>query len=158
MPRLQKIVLSVFLLMLIPLLPWTTRARTPAVLVVVAKGTDLTDVSVAELRKLFLRNTTGIDGHKMVPLNQPAKTEMRMQFDQLALGMSEAEVGRYWVDRRVRGESGPPTTLPSSQLVLRVVAKLPDSIGYMREDEVDASVRVLKVNGKSPSDPDYPLK
>jgi len=39
-----------------------------------------------------------------------------------------------------------------------VVAKLKNSIGYVRASNVtDKSVRILRINGKSATDPGYPL-
>lgn len=150
--------LAIAILLLAPLSPERSQARTAGLLVVVVNDASVSNVTSAELRKLFLRNSDSVAGHKMVPLNLPAKTDTRVLFDKLVLGMSDAEVGRYWVDRRIRGESGPPTTVPSSGLLLRVVASLPHAIAYVREDEVDPSVRVVTVDGKRITDPDYPLK
>jgi hypothetical protein len=157
MPTTLCRLLVAVILLSVPFTTEPTLARNASLLVVVVNDSTVTNVSSAELRKVFLRNSDTVAGHKMVPLNLPAKTETRVLFDKLVLGMSDSEVGRYWVDRRIRGESGPPTTVPSSGLLLRVVASLPHSIAYIREDEVTGSVRVVTVDGKSIHDPDYPL-
>lgn len=146
------------LLSLLWLRPIATFAAQPALVVVVAPESPLRDVSSADLRKLFLRNSTTLGGRPAVPLNHPPGTPDRLQFDQQVLGMREAEVGRYWVDRRVRGESAPPHTIASVPLLRRVVTKLTGAVAYMRVTEADSTVRVLLVDGKGPKDAGYALR
>jgi ABC-type phosphate transport system substrate-binding protein len=148
-----------FFLVLLP--PWSNHAGAGApalVVVIVADSSTVKDVSRMELRKLFLRNTSSVGGQSMIPLNHPAKSDTRVRFDKLVLGMNEAEVGRYWIDRRVRGESGPPRVVQPADLLKEVVSRLPGAISYVRSDQVDNKVRVLTIDGKGPSHPDYPLK
>jgi hypothetical protein len=140
------------------LFPLSSRAGSaPVVLVVVARASALRNVSRAELRRLFMRQAEEIDGERLIPFNHPPGTAIRQQFDRLVLGMSEAEMGRYWVDRKLRDESGPPRTVPSSALLRRVVAALPGAIGYLPSDQVDPGLRILTVDGKEPGQLDYPL-
>ena len=151
-----SLALLTFLMLMLP--AGSSASSPPLVVVIVADGHSLTNVSKAELRRLFLRNTKEIDGQTLVPLNHPPGTNMRVAFDRLVLGMEEAEVGRYWIDRRIRGESGPPRTVGPPPLLRKVVSRLPGAISYVRADEVDDSVQVLRIDGKVPSDPGYPLK
>lgn len=147
------------LLLLSGLWPRGSEAEGGAVLVViVGRQSPVRDVSRAELRKLFMRYSSTLDGRPAIPLNQPASTPVRVLFDGLVLQMSEAEVGRYWVDRRVRGEPEAPRSVASVSMLIRVVAKLPGAVGYVRTKELDGSVRALLVEGKDPSHPSYPLR
>jgi hypothetical protein len=68
--------------------------------------------------------------------------------------MSPDQVARYWVDRKIRGQSGPPKSIDSPSVLQRVVAQIKASIGYVRVSDV----RVLPVDGRSPHDPDYPVQ
>jgi hypothetical protein len=45
----------------------------------------------------------------------------------------------------------------SLSLILRVVARLPGAIGYARPSQLAGDVRRIRINGKLPNDPAYPL-
>jgi hypothetical protein len=81
-----------------------------------------------------------------------------VRFDQAVLGMTPERVSRYWIDRKIRGQSGPPRALDSADLVQRVVARLDGGIGYVRMNELKADVKVVRVDGKSPKDSGYPVE
>lgn len=144
-------------------LPVLLLATAPAqayvpLVVVVGNDSPLKGVSSAELRKLFLRNSESIQGGSLIPFNHPPGTPLRARFDQTILGMTAAEVGRYWVDRRLRGQPGPPRSADSAQLLKRVAAQLKNAITYIEADQIDGSVRALSIDGKSHTDAHYALR
>lgn len=144
---------------LVPALPRAVLAQTSVRLVViVARDNPLMDVSTVELRKLFMRGSDSIQGKPLVPLNHAPSTPLRAKFDRVILGMSEAQVGRYWIDRRLRGQSGPPRSADSPQLLKRVVAHLNGAISYLPAEQLDGTVRALTIDGISPTDPRYTLR
>ena len=71
--------------------------------------------------------------------------------------MSPDEVGRYWVDRKVRGQSGAPRSLPSVTYVQKVVAKFPNAISYLPVDQLTADVQPVKLDGTAYTDSNYSL-
>jgi hypothetical protein len=125
--------------------------------VVVAKGSSVTSISGSELKHCFLGDATSVGGKTLVPFNTEARTPERAGFDRGALGMSPDEVGRYWVDRKVRGQSGAPRSLPSLMHVQKVVAKFPNAISYLPADQLTADVQPVKLDGVAYTDRDYPL-
>jgi hypothetical protein len=66
-------------------------------------------------------------------------------------------VGRFWINRRIRDEGAPPRTLTSAELAVKVVASLPGSITYVSPSMVTPNVRVLTIDGKSPTQAGYPF-
>lgn len=73
-------------------------------------------------------------------------------------GLDENEYHRGFLQAIFAGEaSDAPRTLASSNGILRFVFNVPGAIGYVRASEVDASVKVLRVDGKMPGDPGYRL-
>jgi hypothetical protein len=40
----------------------------------------------------------------------------------------------------------------------RVVEKLPGAIGYIRSGQLESQVRAIRLNGKLPEDPGYPVR
>jgi len=146
-------------LLLVPSAERTARASDRVLLaVVVAKGSPLQDVSLAELKRIFTNEgDSDSSGQRFVPFNHPPHTTDRVGFDQVVLGMSADDVSQFWIERKIRGLPGPPRSVDSLSLLLRLIARLPGGIGYARPAQLTADVRAVRVNGKLPSDAGYPL-
>ena len=81
-----------------------------------------------------------------------------MEFDQAVMGLKAEAVGRFWIDRRIRDQSGPPKSVPSVDLAVRLVMSLPGAIGYVRSDMLNPKVQALTIDGKSPGQKGYLLE
>jgi hypothetical protein len=151
--------LAFILLLSLPSSERVARASERVVLaVVVAKTSSVQDVSLAELRRVFTNEgDSDSSGQRYVPFNHPPHTTDRVAFDKIVLGMSADEVSQFWIDRKIRGLSGPPRSVDSLSLLLRLIGRLPGAISYARPTQLTGEVRAVRVNGKLPSDPDYPL-
>jgi hypothetical protein len=145
---------------LLALAPSSVRAGNDVALaIIVAPGSKLTSISVADLRRVFeSERLTDPEGNRLIALNHPPKTPDRVGFDQTILGRDADEVGRFWIDRKIRGGSGPPRTVESLATLRRVVEKLPGAIGYIRPAQLSGEVRAIRVDGKLPEDPGYPVR
>jgi hypothetical protein len=146
------------LMVLIP--PQAVAAERPAVTltVVVAKNSKLRTLSLSDLRQLFTsQSVTGPDGRKLVPLNHPPLTRDRAGFDRVVLKMSPEQVGRFWIDQRIRGRRGPPRSVGNVTLLQRVVARLPGAIAYVRPAHVIDQVKTIRIEGKAHDEAGYPL-
>ncbi len=97
-------------------------------------------------------------GRALIPLNHPPRSGARAGFDRIVLGLTPEEVGRFWIDRRLRGLAGPPRSLDSIPLLLRLIQRFPGAISYARSPLPLEGLRVLRVNGKRPEDPGYALE
>jgi hypothetical protein len=130
-----------------------------AVLVVIVSAqSKLTDVPKALLKRIFLGEPTELAGTRLVPFNYAPENPLRRRFDELLLGFDAAASGRYWVDRRIRGQGLPPRAVPSAALARAVVGKFPGAISYIYAHELDATVRALNVDGVAHGASNYPLK
>lgn len=126
--------------------------------VVVAKTSAVQDLSTAELRRIFTNEgDSDSSGQRYVPFNHPPHTTDRVGFDHLVLGMNADEVSQFWIERKIRGLPGPPRSVDSLSLLLRLIARLPGGIGYARPAQLTGDVRAVRVNGKLPNEPDYSL-
>jgi hypothetical protein len=137
------------------------QADSPPITLVVIVGKDngMNDISQNTLRNAFLgESVSDPSGKKIIPLNHPPHSSERVGFDRIVLDMSPDEAARYWIDRKIRGQSGAPRAVDSPALLRRVVARLPGALSYIRREDVDDSVKVLRIDGKRPSDGDYPLR
>lgn len=156
--------LAVFVALVLAILlgisPRPLRAGNDVVLaVVVTPSSKLTNLSLADLRRVFQsERMTDPDGNKLIALNHPPKTPDRVGFDGVVLKMDPDAVGRFWIDRKIRGGSGPPRTVDSLATLRRVVEKLPGAIGYLRPGQLSSEVKAIRIEGKLPEDPSYPLR
>lgn len=123
--------------------------------VVVAEGSPVTNLSQSDLKRIFTGVAVVAEGKKLVPFNFQPGTRERTAFDSFALGMSADEVGRFWVDRRVRGQGEPPRALPSSTHMVKVVARFPGAIGYLAADQLGPGLKAIKVGGVGHTEPTY---
>lgn len=145
---------------LLALAPSAARADDEVALaVIVGRTSQLTNVSLAELRRVFRAEppNDGDHGH-LIALNQPPQTPDRVGFDRVVLGMDPEAVGRFWIERKTQRGSGPPRNVTSLSTLRRVVEKLPGAISYLRPSQLASEVRAIRVDGKLPEDPGYPLR
>jgi hypothetical protein len=126
--------------------------------VVVSKNTELSELSLHELRRIYLGERVDAAGRRLIPINYAPMSRDRVGFDRAVLGMSPDEAARYWIDRKIRGESGPPVTVETADVLQRVVTRLDGAIGYVRVGALSDQVKVIRIDGKAPTDADYPVR
>lgn len=127
--------------------------------VIVAASLGASDIPLRTLRHAYEAYPTDFSGARLVPFNLALGTPARTIFDKALLGLSPEKVPLYWIDRKIRQSTDPPRSLPSPELLLRVVASLKGGIGYLEADPatIPNALRVLSVDGRRPTDSDYPL-
>jgi len=123
--------------------------------IVVATDFPSDDMSFGDLKRLFMGQPMVIGGKTVIPVALNKQLPDRVAFDELVLGMDPATVGLYWVDRKIRGQSGPPKAVESPEVLLRVVSRASGAVGYVRAEAVKGKVKVLRVDGKMPNQPGY---
>jgi hypothetical protein len=126
--------------------------------IVMAKNSPVTGLSLFELKRLFMGEPVNAGGQKLIPLNLPPLSKDRVGFDQAVLGLTPDAVARYWIDRKIRGESPAPKAIASPDLLQRVVNHLDGAIGYVRSAEVSDDVKIIRIDGKTPSENGYPIE
>lgn len=102
-------------------------------------------MTAVELEVVFTRaQTRWDDGTPIVPVNMPPGNESRVAFDRAVLRLDPDDVGRFWIDRRIRGLGLPPRQVTEASTILRVAEKLNGAIGYAPEAAVTgARVKVI---------------
>jgi ABC-type phosphate transport system substrate-binding protein len=143
--------------------PLAVRAQEPPpagrVLVLVAHpSTSVDTVTLAELRALFSKRLSRwAGGDAVIPLNAPPESDLRRQFDARVMGWSPSGAADYWVRERVRSGTHPPRQVADARVVRAIVARVPGAVGYVEWDGDLRDVKVLKVEGRLPWEPDYVL-
>lgn len=125
--------------------------------VVAAKDFPADGISFGDLKRLYMGNPVTVNGKKLVALTYPRQSAERHGFDETVLGMSTDDVGRYWIDRKIRGQEGAPKTVESAAVVVRVVNKVDGAVGFVKANATSKDVKVLRIDGKLPRDPGYRL-
>jgi hypothetical protein len=144
------------ILVTLVLLAKLASADNKKLVVVVAKSSSVTNVSRFDLKRSFLGEAITVGNVRLAPFNAEINSDERAGFDLGVLGMTADQVGRFWVDRKVRGQGAAPRSLPAVHLP-KVVAKFPGAIGYLRVDQLTPDVKAVKVDGVPYTDPRYSI-
>ena len=126
--------------------------------VIVSRANPLNELSSAQLMRMYMGDMVDSGGGRLIPLNRATASEERQQFDRVVLGKSPEEMARYWIDRKIRGQSGAPKAVEPVDVYERVVAKLDGAVGYVRVGDVRGDVKIVRIDGKGPTDPGYPVR
>ena len=135
-------------------------AQPSPIAIVVHKGTNVEDLSLQELRNIFLANQQfWPDRTKIILLVRAPKSDERDFVLNKIYQMDEARFRQYWIAKMFRAEvaTGPKIVF-STDMTLELVLAIPGSISFIRADEVTDRVRVVRVDGKLPGEIGYPLK
>ena len=132
------------------LLAWASRhteraaARTNDILVLVNRSNPVRSLDHNELRQIFqTTRMTWPTGEKILPFNLPKSDPLRRTFDQTVLQMRPKRVERFWIDRKIRGGNPPPRRLSTASLVVTMVARKQNAIGYVRSRRTPSAVKIV---------------
>jgi len=128
------------------------------IVIITAKSSGLTSLPLSELQKLFkAEKTKAPDGSKVVVVAQEPGTPAREIALRTLYGMSEAEYTKYFLQATFTGKLQAAPKMLAPGAVKKYVAETPGAIGYVLSTDADDSVRVIKVDDKTPFHADYPL-
>jgi ABC-type phosphate transport system substrate-binding protein len=129
---------------------------------VVSARNSVRDLSAGDLRRIFLGEISRWEnGHRIVVfVRSPETAEGRLFLDRL-VRMSDIDYSQWWVGEVFRGRAAnPPRVLSSDEAMIKAVAATPDAIGFVAATQAgnESGVEVLTINGRAPSDPNYPVR
>jgi phosphate transport system substrate-binding protein len=128
--------------------------------IVVNKGVPVNDLSFTELRRLFLGEQQFWPDRSKVTLlvRAPTAYERSMVLDRI-YRMDEDRFRQYWIGKMFRAEvAAGPKIVYSSEMALNLVSAIRGSITFVPLSAVTSEVKVLRIDGKLPSEPGYPLQ
>ena len=146
---------------LLGLVPCTAQAQEAEPLaIVVNRGNPATEISIADLRRVFRgQRTRWTNGRRVTLVMRDPGTPERNAILRSVYGLDETEYRRSYLQAVFSGQtSDAPKTLASNNGVLRFVYNVPGAIGYVRARDVDASVKMLRIDGRLPGEPGYRLE
>jgi ABC-type phosphate transport system substrate-binding protein len=161
---LKRVGVSLTLMLLLQIclyqISWAQTSHDSDVAVVVNADTPITDLSLAEVRKVFLGQrqywTPKIPVMLLIraPVARERDVVLRVIYE-----MSEEQFKQYWVAMIFRAEvSSPPKIVYSNDMQYELVSALPGAIAFVDARNIHPGVKVVRVDGKLPGDKDYPLR
>ena len=127
---------------------WTDEAaaKPKRIAVVVHPSNPIKSLKADELRRVFLREDTKWPNKWLITvLERDSADPIREQFSVRVLGRKPGELRDHWLKLKVTRGLEPPKMCRSALLLKRYLARVEGAVGYLYEDEVDASVKVICV-------------
>lgn len=139
--------------------PWViAQEEKPQLAIVVAKTSPLEQLSIHDLKNLYMGDRISAPGGtQLIPVALRGGSPERTAFERTVLGMAADRLAKYWIDRKIRGQSGPPKSVDTAELLQLVVTKLEGGIGYVSASAVSSGVKIVRIDGKAPGEPGYPV-
>ncbi|HEY2459267.1 MAG TPA: hypothetical protein VGI16_00585 [Candidatus Acidoferrum sp.] len=133
---------------------------TDDIAVLVNPANPTTNLSVAELRRIMNGERRSWNGKLPVQLvTRSAGAKERSVLLSVVLQMNEREYKAYWMQKVFSGEfSSPPLEVPSNGSQCEFVTGSQGGLALVAGHDVRLSLKVLRIDGKFPGEPGYPLK
>jgi hypothetical protein len=128
--------------------------------VIASPDVPISNLSIADLRKLFLGDRQFWTPKLRVSLliRAPVARERAMVVWTICK-MSEAQFGQHWIGKVMRAEcTSSPQQFMSNQQALNFVSNTPGAIAIVNATQVPGGTKVLSVEGKLPHEPGYLLQ
>lgn len=129
--------------------------------VIVHEQVPVDELSLSELRRIFRGERLFWAGDLTITLLAPARgsREREVLLDKVYERGSEAEYQRFWINKLFdkRGQTAPKIS-GSPQMSAGLVREIPGAIALVPADRIPSGVKVLRIDGRSPGEPGYPLR
>jgi ABC-type phosphate transport system substrate-binding protein len=130
------------------------------VAVVVGPDTPVTDLTFAEVRKVFLgeRQFWNPKVRVVLLMRAPVAPERDVVLRTI-YQMSEAQFRQYWISKVFRADvAAGPKIVYSNETASELVAAIPGAVAFVDASQVPKGLKVIKIDGKLPGDAGYPLR
>lgn len=114
------------------------------VVVVVSAQSPLTALTRDQVADIFLGKSSRFpDGSRAVPIDRLEGSALRDEFYLKFAVRSPAQVKAHWSKIIFTGRGQPPQEIANAGDMKKILAANPNAIGYIEQNLVDASVKVL---------------
>lgn len=159
-PKQHRIALVSIMAALLLIAGPSSYADGTAIAIVVHQDTPVDNLSMEELRSIFLADQQFWNDRTRISLlvRAPQSDERDFVLNRI-YQMSEAQFRQYWIAKMFRAEipRGPKIVF-STDMTLDLVVVIPGSISFIRASEAGNAVKIVRIDGLLPSDDGYPLK
>jgi ABC-type phosphate transport system substrate-binding protein len=130
------------------------------VAVIVHDQVPVDELSLAELRRIFLGERQFWAGDLLVTLLTPPQgtPERKVLLDKIYQRRSESQYQHYWINRLFgEGAQNAPKITGSHTMSASLVREIPGAIALVSASKIPRGVKVLRIDGKLPGEAGYPL-
>jgi len=152
--------LAVLLLAAICVVALVQTSTNVDIAVVVHPDTPITNLSMAEVRKVFLgdRQYWSTNVPVVLLIRAPVARERDVVLKRI-YQMSDAQFKQYWIAKIFRAESASaPKVVYSNDMANELVSAIPGAIAFIDAREVRPGAKIVRVDGKLPGEPGYQLR
>jgi ABC-type phosphate transport system substrate-binding protein len=138
----------------------SAQAHDVDVAVVVQPDTPVSNLSLSEVRKIFLGDRQYWTANTPVVLliRAPVARERDVVL-KVIYQISESQFKQYWIAKIFRAESvSAPKVVYSNDMANDLVTALPGAIAFVDSRDVRPGTKVVRVDGRLPGEPGYPLR
>ncbi|CAA6815768.1 MAG: Unknown protein [uncultured Sulfurovum sp.] len=111
-------------------------------LVVVADKNFKEELTVEEIKDIFLSKKRFVDEKRILVMNHEFDDPLRKCFEKNILKKSRRSLERYWQKAHYKGKR-PPKIVKSTEMLLSYMEKIEPSIGYV--DANESAIKDLKI-------------
>ena len=130
------------------------------VAVVVHPDTPISNLNLAEVRKVFLgdRQYWSTNIPVVLLIRAPVARERDVVL-KIIYQMSESQFKQYWIAKIFRAEAATaPKVVYSNDMANQLVTAIPGAIAFIDSKDVKPGAKVVRVDGRLPGEPGYPLR
>lgn len=135
------------------------------IVVIVNAANPVDNLSLGELKKLFLSDRSRWDTGKAVAPVMPAPgAPERTAFLKTVCGMNDADLGKYFLQAAFSGKSAtPPKEVGSASALKAFVGTSPGAVGFVKAldfhgDGSEGAIKAVKVDGLTAGESAYKLR
>jgi ABC-type phosphate transport system substrate-binding protein len=145
--------------------PQPVQAGGDPIVVIVNVANPVDNLTVSELKKLFLSDRSRWEtGKAVAPVMIGAGSPERTAFLKTVCGMNDSDFGKYFLQAAFTGKSATaPKEVGSPGMVKSFVASSPGGIGFVKAgdfhgDGTEGGIKAVKVDGATAGDAGYKLR
>lgn len=135
-------------------------AATEPLVIVVNRSNPVDNLSMAELRRIFLGNRSHWANGKRITIvmRDPEDSERKIILRDVC-GMTEDQLKNHFLHGLFTGEIlVSPKILSTPMGVRRFIFNVPGAIGYLRVSDLDNSIKVVRIDELLPDDKNYKIR
>jgi hypothetical protein len=135
-------------------------AQSADIAVVVHSDVAIDNLPLTELRRMLLGDREfWPSGVRVTLLLRAPIAKERDVAVQHVCEMTEAQFRQHWIAKVFRAETpNSPKIVYSGEMALDQVSRVPGALTFVEASAVGRGLKVLKIDGKLPGQPGYPLK
>ena len=158
--QMSKLLLSGSLCLYFMGQPVSQTVRRLDVAILVHPATPVDNLSLSEVRKIFLGERQYWTAKLPVELYLPAPVSRERDVVlRVIYQMTEAQYRQYWIAKILRAEAvSSPKTVASNAAAIELATGIPGATVFMDARDVRPGPKVLRVDGRLPGEPGYPLR